>query len=101
MADLEVITACLDGLPEGPIDIRLPKVVRAPEGASYAWLESAVGINGVYLVSTGATTPWRVRLRTASYANVQAMSAALPGTQLTDMPAAIGSFLFVAGDLDH
>ena len=101
VADLEIITACLDGLPEGPIDIRLPKVVRAPEGASYAWLESAVGINGVYLVSTGATTPWRVRLRTASYANVQAMSAALPGTQLIDMPAAIGSFLFVAGDLDH
>jgi NADH-quinone oxidoreductase subunit D len=60
-----------------------------------------MGPSGAYVVSTGATTPWRVRLRTASYANVQAMGAALPGTTLADLPAAVGSFLFVAGDLDH
>jgi NADH-quinone oxidoreductase subunit D len=101
MADLDLIEACLGGLPEGPIDVRLPKIVRAAEGSSYAWLESATGANGTFVVSTGGTTPWRVRLRTASYSNVQAMAAALPGTSLADLPAAIGSFLFVAGDLDH
>lgn len=101
LADLDVIEACWARVPEGPIDVRLPKVVRAPEGAAYAWLESAMGPSGAYVVSTGEVTPWRVRLRTASYANVQAMGAALPGTRLVDLPAAVGSFLFVAGDLDH
>lgn len=101
LADLEVIAACWDRIPEGPIDVRLPKVVRAPEGAAYAVLESAMGPSGAYVVSAGGTTPWRVRLRTASYANVQAMGDALPGTALADLPAAVGSFLFVAGDLDH
>lgn len=100
-ADLDVIAACWSRVPAGAIDVRLPKVVRAPEGAAYSCLESAMGPSGAYVVSTGATTPWRVRLRTASYANVQAMGAALPGTRLADLPAAVGSFLFVAGDLDH
>ena len=101
VADLEVIAACWARVPEGDIDVRLPKVVRAPEGAAYSCLESAMGPSGAYVVSTGGTTPWRVRLRTASYANVQAMGAALPGTALADLPAAVGSFFFVAGDLDH
>jgi NADH-quinone oxidoreductase subunit D len=101
LADLDVIAACWSRVPEGDIDVRLPKVVRAPEGSAYARLESAMGPSGAFVVSAAETTPWRVRLRTASYANVQAMGAALPGTSLADLPAAVGSFLFVAGDLDH
>lgn len=101
LADLDVIAACWSRVPEGEIDVRLPKVVRAPEGAAYACLESAMGPSGAYVVSTAETTPWRVRLRTASYANVQAMGSALVGTALADLPAAVGSFLFVAGDFDH
>lgn len=99
--DLDVIEACIARMPDGEVNVPLPKVVRAPEGTSYAWLEASTGINGVLVVSTGETMPWRVRLRTASYANVQAMSAALPGTALADLPGAIGSFLFVVGDVDH
>lgn len=101
IADLDVIAALWSRVPGGGIDVRLPKVVRAPEGEAYSCLESAMGPSGAFVVSTGETTPWRVRLRTASYANVQAMGAALPGTRLADLPAAVGSFLFVAGDLDH
>jgi NADH-quinone oxidoreductase subunit D len=101
LADMNVIEACWAMVPGGPIDVRLPKVVRAPEGTAYSSLESAMGPSGAYVVSTGGVTPWRVRLRTASYSNVQAMGDALPGTKLEDLPAAVGSFLFVAGDLDH
>lgn len=100
-ADLPLIAACLERLPSGEVSVPLPKVVRAPEGTAYAWLESATGITGVFLVSTGETTPWRVRLRTPSYANVQSMTAAMPGTPLGALPVAIGSFMFVVGDLDH
>jgi len=101
LADLELIESMLGRVPAGPVDVLLPKVVRAPEGSAYARMESAIGINGAYVVSTGDVTPWRVRLRTASFANVQAMQAALPGTSAGDLAAAVGSFLFIAGDLDH
>lgn len=100
-ADLDLIDVIADRLPAGPIDVALPKVVRAPEGSAYARVETCTGVTGAYVVSVGETTPWRVRLRTPSYAHAQAMGLALPGTALTDLAAAVSSFLLLAGDLDH
>src|SRR5215468_8971748 len=84
----------------GPVNVRLPKVVKAPEGHTYAWTESPLGINGYYLVSRGEKTPWRMKLRTASYANVQALSALLPGSRVADLIPILGSMFFVVGDID-
>lgn len=100
-ADLDLIVAILERVPEGPIDVTLPKVVRAPEGTAYGLVESSTGMSGAYVVSVGETTPWRVRLRTPSYAHAQSMHVALPGTPLEHLAAAIGSFMCVAGDTDH
>src|SRR3982750_4616313 len=84
----------------GPVNVRLPKVVKAPEGHTYAWTENPLGINGYYLVSRGEKTPWRLKLRTASYANVQALSTLLPGCLIPDLIAILGSMFFVVGDID-
>ena len=99
---LNLADACLDRLAtlSGPVNVRLPKVVRAPEGHTYAWTENPLGINGYYLVSRGEKTPWRLKLRTASYANVQALATLLPGTLLPDLVAILGSMFFVVGDID-
>ncbi|WP_157018548.1 NADH-quinone oxidoreductase subunit D [Cryptosporangium arvum] len=99
---LNLADACLDRLSTvgGPVNVRLPKVVRAPEGHTYAWTENPLGINGYYLVSRGEKTPWRLKLRTASYANVQALATLLPGTLLPDLVAILGSMFFVVGDVD-
>ncbi|HKE51646.1 MAG TPA: NADH-quinone oxidoreductase subunit D [Actinomycetes bacterium] len=95
--------ACLDRmvqLPPGPINVRLPKVLKAPEGATYAWTENPLGINGYYLVSRGEKTPWRLKLRSASYSNIQVLSRVLPGNLVADMIAILGSMFFVVGDID-
>ena len=84
----------------GPVNVRLPKVVRPPVGHTYAWTENPLGINGYYLVSRGEKTPWRLKLRTASYANVQALSVLLPGCRLSDVVTILGSMFFVVGDID-
>jgi NADH-quinone oxidoreductase subunit D len=100
---LDVAEHCIDrlrSLPVGPINVRLPKVVKAPEGATYAWTENPLGINGYYLVSRGEKTPWRLKLRTASFNNVQVLSELLPGTLIADMVAILGSMFFVVGDID-
>ncbi|MFI5955486.1 NADH-quinone oxidoreductase subunit D [Cryptosporangium sp. NPDC051539] len=99
---LNLADACLDRIStlSGPVNVRLPKVVRAPEGHTYAWTENPLGINGYYLVSRGEKTPWRLKLRTASYANVQALATLLPGTLLPDLVAILGSMFFVVGDVD-
>jgi NADH-quinone oxidoreductase subunit D len=99
---LDIADACLDELARqrGPVNVRLPKVVKAPEGHTYAWTENPLGVNGYYLVSRGEKTPWRMKLRTASYSNVQALSSVLPGTLLPDLVAVLGSMFFVVGDID-
>jgi NADH-quinone oxidoreductase subunit D len=100
---LDVADACLDrleSLPPGPINVRLPKVVKAPEGHTYAWTENPLGINGYYLVSRGEKTPWRLKLRSASFNNVQVLPELLQGALLADMVAVLGSMFFVVGDVD-
>ena len=100
---LDIAEHCLDvmdSLPVGPINVRLPKVVKAPEGDTYAWTENPLGINGYFLVSRGEKTPWRMKLRTASFNNVQVLSELLPGCLIGDMVSILGSMFFVVGDID-
>jgi NADH-quinone oxidoreductase subunit D len=100
---LDIAEHCLDvldSLPAGPVNVRLPKVVKAPEGDTYAWTENPLGINGYYLVSRGERTPWRMKLRTASFNNVQVLAELLPGCLVADMVAILGSMFFVVGDID-
>ena len=99
---LDLAEQCLDRVDQltGPVNVRLPKVVKAPEGHTYAWTENPLGINGYYLVSRGEKTPWRMKLRTASYANVQALATLLPGCLVPDLIAILGSMFFVVGDID-
>jgi NADH-quinone oxidoreductase subunit D len=100
---LDVAAYCLDvmdDLPVGPVNVRLPKVVKAPEGATYAWTENPLGLNGYFLVSRGEKTPWRMKLRTASFNNVQVLAELLPGCLVADMVSILGSMFFVVGDVD-
>jgi NADH-quinone oxidoreductase subunit D len=100
---LDLADACLDRMADlapGPINQRLPKVLKAPEGHTYAWTENPLGINGYYLVSKGEKTPYRLKLRSASFNNIQALVELLPGTLVADMVAILGSLFFVVGDID-
>jgi NADH-quinone oxidoreductase subunit D len=100
---LDLAEACVDrlrSLPPGPINVKLPKVLRVPEGHVYRWTENPLGLNGYYLVSKGDKVPWRLKLRSASFSNVQVLSELLPGTLIADLVAILGSTFFVVGDVD-
>jgi len=100
---LDLADACVErlaSLPQGPINQRLPKVLKVPEGHTYAWTENPLGINGYYLVSRGEKTPWRLKLRSASFNNMQVLTEMLPGNLVADMIAILGSMFFVVGDID-
>ncbi len=100
---LDLADRCIEQLrmlPAGPVNVRLPKIVKAPEGTTYAWTENPLGINGYYLVSRGEKVPWRMKLRTASFNNIAALPELLPGCVVADMVAILGSMFFVVGDID-
>jgi NADH-quinone oxidoreductase subunit D len=100
---LDLAEACLDrlrALPQGPVNVKLPKVLKVPEGDLYTATENPLGFNGYYLVSRGEKTPWRLKLRSASFNNVAVLAEVLPGNLIADMVAILGSMFFVVGDVD-
>jgi NADH-quinone oxidoreductase subunit D len=100
---LDLVEACaerLAALPPGPINVRLPKVLKAPEGHVYAWTENPAGLNGYYIVSRGEKTPWRCKLRSASFNNVAVLRELLPGNRVADLVPIVASLFFVMGDID-
>jgi len=100
---LDLAEACLDrlgSLPQGPVNQRLPKVLKVPEGETYVATENPLGFNGYFLVSRGEKTPWRLKLRSASFSNVQVLREILPGALVADMVSILGSMFFVVGDVD-
>jgi NADH-quinone oxidoreductase subunit D len=100
---LDLAQACLDrlgSLPQGPVNQRLPKVLKVPEGEHYVATENPLGFNGYLLVSRGEKTPWRLKLRSASFSNVQVLGEILPGCLVADMVSVLGSMFFVVGDVD-
>ncbi len=100
---LDLVDACVDrvrSLPPGPVGVRLPKIVKAPEGETYAWTESPGGLNGYLLVSRGEKTPWRLKLRSPGFNHASALPALLEGARMVDLVAVLGSMFFVVGDVD-
>jgi NADH-quinone oxidoreductase subunit D len=100
---LDLADACLERIGQlepGPINVRLPKILKAPEGSTYVWTENPLGLNGYYLVSRGEKTPWRLKLRTASFNNISVLSEIVGGCVVADLVAVLGSMFFVVGDVD-
>ncbi|KUG51806.1 NADH-quinone oxidoreductase subunit D [Serinicoccus chungangensis] len=97
---VEACTARLRELGEGPVSTRLPKKLKVPAGEHWFAAENPLGFNGYYLVSRGDTVPHRLKLRSASFNNVQVLREMLPGTVVADMVAILGSMFFVVGDID-
>jgi NADH-quinone oxidoreductase subunit D len=100
-ASLDIIEQVLDRIPSGPVNVKLPKMVKAPEGQVYVRNEAPLGQLGYYLVSDGKKNPWRLKMRTPSFYNVSMLPHLLEGALLSDMIAILGSVFFVVGDVDR
>ena len=99
-ADLvEACAARLTDLP-GPVSVKLGKIVKLPEGEAYHAVEAPLGIAGVFVVSRGEKTPWRLKLRTPSFNNVAALESLLPGTPADALEATLASIGYLVGDID-
>jgi NADH-quinone oxidoreductase subunit D len=97
-----LIIACADRLRElpGPVSVKLGKIIRVPEGEAYLAVEAPLGIAGVFLVSRGEKTPWRLKLRTPSFNNISSLERVLVGVPTKALEATLASIGYVVGDID-
>ncbi len=97
-----LIIACINRLKElpGPVSVKPGKIIRVPEGELYMAIEAPLGIAGVFLVSRGEKTPWRLKLRTASFNNISSLERVLVGVPTEALEATLASIGYVVGDID-
>ena len=86
---------------DGPVAQPLPKILKLPDDERYLATEAPLGQTGAHIVSRGEKTPWRLHLRTPSFATVSALPAVLPGVRVTDLELALASLGYVVGDIDR
>ena len=96
-----MVLQMLDQLPAGPIMTKVPRIIKVPEGEVWVETENPLGQMGYYVVSKGATGPFRVKIRTASFSNVSILPWLLRGTFVPDVVTILGSLYFILGDIDR
>ena len=72
-----------------------------PAGEVYGYTEAANGELGFYVVSDGAKTPWRVKVRPPCFNIYQAFPEMIKGAMIADAVAIMGGLNVVAGELDR
>ncbi len=120
-----IVRQALEKLPSGPVNASevkrvLPKKERTygkmeelihdfmlvnfginpPIGEIYHAIEGSKGELGFYLVSHGEGYPWRLKIRSPSFVNLQALPVLLRGGMISDLVAVIGSLDPVMGEAD-
>jgi NADH-quinone oxidoreductase subunit D len=69
----------------GPIMAKVPRIIKVPEGEVWVETENPLGQMGYYVVSKGATGPFRVKIRSASFSNVSILPWLLRGVYVPDV----------------
>lgn len=122
---VKIIHQVLDKMPKGPVLANDPKNVlprkgeiytrmeelindfmlvnfgTMPEpGETYAAIESPKGELGFFIVSDGTGYPWKMKIRSPSSSNLQALKVMSEGSMISDIVAIIGSIDPVMGEAD-
>jgi NADH-quinone oxidoreductase subunit D len=98
---LSIIEQLIDNIPEGDFQAKTKAVLKLPKGEYYSRVETARGEFGVYLVSEGGMTPYRIKFRSPGYSNLSALDHISRGAKIGDLIAAMGSLDLVIPDIDR
>ena len=74
---------------------------QVPKGEAYTAVESPRGELGVYIVSDGTATPYRMRVRPPSFINLQTLPHLMRGGLIADGVAVISSVDPIMGEVDR
>ena len=75
--------------------------IRVPAGEAYARIEHSKGELGFYIVSNGSGNPWRYRVRSPSFINLNALEEMCLGSKVADTIVILGAIDIVLGEVDR
>jgi len=98
---LSIVEQLIDNIPEGDFQAKTKAVLKLPKGEFYSRVETARGEFGVYIVSEGGTTPYRIKFRSPGFSNLSALDHMARGSKLGDLVAMMGTLDLVIPDIDR
>jgi NADH-quinone oxidoreductase subunit D len=98
---MQIIDQLIDNVPEGEFQAKTKAVLKLPKGEFYSRVETARGDFGVYIVSEGGTTPYRIKFRSPGFSNLSALNHLVKGHKLGDMVAIMATLDLVIPDIDR
>jgi NADH-quinone oxidoreductase subunit D/NADH-quinone oxidoreductase subunit C/D len=98
---IKIVEQLIDNIPEGEFQAKTKAVLKLPKGDFYTRVETARGELGVYIVSEGATTPYRIKFRSPGFSNLSALDEMSRGGKIADLMATMGTLDLVIPDIDR
>lgn len=98
---MRIIEQLIDNIPEGDYVAKMKAVIKLPAGEYYQRVEAARGELGVYCISDGNKTPYRMKFRSPNFSNLSALDHISRGCKIADLVAIGGSLDYVIPDIDR
>jgi NADH-quinone oxidoreductase subunit D len=96
-----ILRQALTQIPDGPVLAKVVRNFKPPAGECQVRVESARGDQGWYVVSDGTGYPWRVRVRTGSFAAMGMIQKLSRGLMIADLVVLIASLDVIAPEIDR
>lgn len=98
----EILEQLLEMLPaEGEYCVKVPKVLKLPQGHWFQVVEGCRGLFGVYIESDGTTKPYRLKLVTPSLPAAAVVDHITSGQKIADLITIGGSMDYIVPDMDR
>ncbi len=98
---VKIIEQLINNIPAGDYQAKTKAVLKLPKGEFYTRVETARGELGVYIVSEGGTTPYRIKFRSPGFSNLSALDHMVRGSKIGDLMATMGTLDLVIPDIDR
>ena len=98
---IKIIEQLIDNIPEGEFQAKTKAVLKLPKGEFYTRVETARGELGVYILSEGGTTPYRIKFRSPGFSNLSVLDTIARGGKIGDLIAMMGTLDLVIPDIDR
>jgi len=98
---LSIVEQLIDNIPEGEHRVKTNAVIKLPKGEYYQKVETARGELGVYVISTGTKSPYRLKFRSPGFSNLSLLSHIAKGGKIGDLVAIMATIDLVIPDIDR
>jgi NADH-quinone oxidoreductase subunit D len=98
---ISIVEQLIDNIPDGDFQAKTKAVIKLPKGEFYTRVETARGELGVYIVSEGGTTPYRIKFRSPGFSNLSVLDHISRGSKIGDLVAMMGTLDLVIPDIDR